>query len=500
MRTFLAIALLSTTLPMWAGSYTLQVHAPAHVGARVLLYRHADLLTPRMVRLTDGVIDGDGKVLLSGDATGTQKMQLRVGSYAGDLFVRPGSDLQVHFPAPGPGMVRSIGGSTKVDLEFRDIAAQDINALMADLNERLDAFITEDLATDEVAGMQAVDVARKSSPEPNDTIRRPPTLFVTPTWSDVRVDSFELKLRRYYAEIDDPWFEANLTYGIAGLRQGPRAVDSLLYARYLKDRPVHYDVPEYIRFVRSLFADALRTRVMRHHMERLDNALKIAEPDSVKTLFARNALLRNDDRLCELVMIDQLYLDQHGGTLPRHEVLQLLQAVQARSAYPEHRALAANMVWDLNTMRIGSTLPKIGVEDMDGNAVDLDTLLKGATCIVVTAGWCTYCELEMAGLEQLHTEYSGIIPIIAISLDGSRAELDRYLASHPRRDFIWLRATDELLLREELRVRSLPLFLLLNDTTLARSPAPSPSTGLGEVFHKAKVAHESGQRLKVWDD
>ena len=47
-------------------------------------------------------------------------------------------------------------------------------------------------------------------------------------------------------------------------------------------------------------------------------------------------------------------------------------------------------------------------------------------------------------------------------------------------------------LREQLRLRNLPVFFLFNDGILARSPAPLPSNGLGDLFHQARVARTAG--------
>ena len=55
-------------------------------------------------------------------------------------------------------------------------------------------------------------------------------------------------------------------------------------------------------------------------------------------------------------------------------------------------------------------------------------------------------------------------------------------------------------LREDLRIRSLPVFYLLNDGVLARSPAPAPSNGFGALFNQAKVNAAKDGRIKVWDD
>ena len=430
MKAFATIAATCLAALLQAQEFTLHLDAPAHAGQQVVLYRHADLFTPRTERLAVTTLDGEGRARLGGTVDGTRKLQLRIGDVSGDLYVRPGSTLNVHFPKPGPRTVRTVGGTARVDLEFRDVDALDINALLADLNMRLDGFIAEDLATDEVAGMQALEVVRKGEAQPVDTARRPATLFLTPTWSAARVDSFERKLRRFYAGIDDPWFMHDLDYGMAGLRQGPRAVERELYTAYLKDRPVLYDVPEYVRFVRSFFADELAAHVYPGHRPALERALSATDTDSLKALFAKREFLA-DDRLCELVMMDQLYLNYHSKLVKRAAVERVLEKLASGSAHPEHRTLAANMLWDLTAMRAGTPLPALAVEDRRGRAVRLDSLLEGATCVAITASWCTYCEVELAGLQQLHDAYKDVIPIIVISLDASREDLDRYLKGHP---------------------------------------------------------------------
>ncbi|MBK9515212.1 MAG: hypothetical protein IPO05_16660 [Flavobacteriales bacterium] len=93
---------------------------------------------------------------------------MRIGDVSGDLFAQPGSTLNILFPQPTVRTARSLGNTTRVDLEFHDMDVMDINALATDLNERVDAFIAEDLATDQAAGMQAVGV-RRSNDAPPDT-------------------------------------------------------------------------------------------------------------------------------------------------------------------------------------------------------------------------------------------------------------------------------------------------------------------------------------------
>ena len=68
-------------------------------------------------------------------------------------------------------------------------------------------------------------------------------------------------------------------------------------------------------------------------------------------------------------MMDQLYLQHPGKLLDRTGVERTLTSTRDGSAYPEHRRIAANMLWDLTTMRVGTALPALRVLDARGNVL-----------------------------------------------------------------------------------------------------------------------------------
>ena len=492
------IAAIAVVLNCWfsafAGEFTIRLSSPDHAGEMVVLSRYDDLITLRTVRLAEEPI-GD-TTILRGEVDGTQKIQLRIGTLIGDLFVRPGSDLKVFFPPADRSAPKSLGTTTRVVLEFHEISPLDINALVSDLNERIDAFIAEDLATDEAAGMQALDIVRRSD-EPIDTTNRPPTLFVTPALSKAKVDSFAIKLDRFYEEVDDPWFKEYLEYSVGGLLQGPRANDRELFDRYLKGRSVRHGNPEYIRFVRTFFEGEL-AMIARRNEKEFNEAMAALSNDSLHSLLSRNEFLE-DDVLRELVLIEQIYENFNANFLDRKKALSILEDVKDKTSIVAHQRIAMNMIWDLTAMRAGSALPPMLLQDMKGDPVEIPELTEGPLVIAVTASWCTYCEQEIRALEHLAEEYEGIIPIVAIGLDREFEDLKKYVSPRPRK-IRWLHAQAEQKLREDLRIRALPAFFVLQDGKLTHSPAPLPSAGMAGIFHRAKVQREKDQRIKVWDD
>jgi len=497
MKTWLVIAISLMSAALSAQQAVIQVSAKAYAGQPIVLYQYDDLFTLRTSRLATALISDAGSATLSATVKGTAKLRLRVGEVFADLFARPGARYDVEFNPPPKGTARSVSGTARTALLFHGLDALDPNALTSDLNARLDAFVSEDLATDQAAGMQAVDVQRRTAP--SDSAQRPATLFVMPTWSKQRVDTFEHKVRRYYREVNDPWFDRYLHNSFAGLRHGPRVNEEELFRDWIAGRPITYDDPELVRLLRSFYNEHLLLAQRFNAME-LGRAFALGDADSLKALLARNEFLRDDDRRCELVMIDLLHQQYNGKVVMKPGARSMLQQVAARSKYPEHRAIAQNMIWDLTAMQVGERLPPMRLEDPRGKEASLDSLLDGPVCVVLTASWCTYCEQELQALEKLNDEYGAYVRVIAISLDQDDESLRRYLSVRPGMRFHWLRAAADQELRDDLRVKSLPTFYLLNDGVLAHSPAPLPSRGLGAQFNQAKVAAEKGARIKVWDE
>lgn len=497
MRITAAIALAAIARLACAQDAEIRVRAKAYAEQPMVLYRYDDLFTLRTARVAADLIGADGSARFTVPVQGTAKLRLRVGEVFGDLYARPGARYEVEFAPPPAGTARSIGGTARTDLVFHGLDPLDPNALTSDLNARIDAFVSEDLATDQAAGMQAVRIERRTAQA--DTVRRPATLFVMPTWSKQRVDSFETRVRRFYRDVRDPWFNRYLDNSFAGLRHGPRVNEEELFRERIAGRPITYDDPELVRLLRGFYSEHLQM-AQRFQGPRLAQAFALGDADSLKAVLAANAFLADDDRRCELVMIDLLHQQFRTKAVDRKGALAMLRQVATRSAYPEHRRIAANMVWDLTAMQVGERLPAMRLEDLRGREAALDTLLSGPVCVALTASWCTYCDQELQALERLSEEHGRHVRIIVIALDTDAEALRKYVKAHAGMRFIWLRAQAEQELRDDLRVKSLPAFYLLNDGVLAHAPAPLPSRGLGALLHQAKAAAEKDARIKVWDD
>lgn len=499
MRSLLSILFSAVVLASSAAVCTVKVTAPSYHHQPVVLYRIMDHVTERrdVVQVNDA--PGDTAVF-SVDVNDVTKAVLRIGSVNARFFLVPGAAYTVEFPAPSATQARSIGGATVVDLVFAGLDILDVNALVSDLNTRLDAFLAEGLATNEEAGMNAVQRARE---QPKDSVRgsTPPlNLSVLPAPSRQRVDTFEVELRHFYAGVKDPWFWHYLDYSIAGLRFSPRTDARLLFDRYIGGKPVHYDDPEQLRFLQNFFGEHLMSEVFRVHDDRLRAVVAGGVRDSLDRLFRDHPFLANDAPLRELVMIMELYAHANDPAFDRKGIEAIIAAVKEGSTTVAHRSIAANMMWDLTWMQVGSPFPDLEVRTVDGSTVRLTDLLEGPACIAVTAGWCTWCEVEMEALEKLDTEHGAMVNFLVLSLDSNWRDFTALRHQRPAQTWTWLYAGDDPLFMDRLRLRAVPAFFLLNNGTVAQNPAPLPSQGMAAVFHKMKVEADERNRIKFGNE
>ncbi len=486
--------LLAQTVPAVS---TIHIEAPDHAGQKVVLHRVDDLFTLRTVRVDEALLGTDGLATVRAEVQGTVKAVLTVGDHRAELFLRDGTTYRVRPLAPAPG-ARRVRGQIPIDLEFIDLAPLDINALMSDLYGQLDGFVAADLATDEVAGMQAVDVMRRTgegSVRP-DSVKRPATLFYTPSWSQAMLDSFAIKLRRYYAGVDDPWFQRNVELGLCGLYLGPQQDPVALHARCLVGHAPDLDKPEFVRLFRSLYEDHLMVHPFRTNEARLLRGVREVRTDSLLALLMEHPPLRSDTAMAELLLIDQLYLAHPGKVFDRSGIERVLADVATHGHHAGNRSVAANMLWDLTAMRPGTVLPELALLDLQGAPVSLDSVFQGPSCLALTAVNCTYCEQELRALVQLQQSFGDVVRYVVLVLDGDADATVRLSRSLADEGWTWLMARDPGRTAELLRAASTPAFLLLNGRTLAQNPAPSPTQGLAAVLHGMRTRQDEQERIK----
>ena len=157
----LAILLLGLALPSVAGdTTTVLLHAPGMPGEEVLLYALEDPFTDRPRLLDESRFDPKGTATLQAGVERRTRCFLRLRTGRALLYLEPGATYRVDMERSTEVGARSIGATHALPIVFTDLDILDINALVSDLNERLDAFLADHVAGDETAGMTALGQVR----------------------------------------------------------------------------------------------------------------------------------------------------------------------------------------------------------------------------------------------------------------------------------------------------------------------------------------------------
>jgi hypothetical protein len=241
----------------------LDVEAPDYRGKVALLYKYDDLVTERLVLLMAQPLDAAGKAAFTVEVAGVTKALLRIGDVGADFFLGPNAVYDVEFPLPDRHAPRTIGGTARVDPSFNGLDRFDVNALVSDLNSRLDAFLAEGLATDEAAGMHAVEELRTA---PKDSLERPdhaPDVSLLPAPSQQRIDTLRPGCGSSTPTPRTPGS------GITSITASPdcasRPAPMCACCSSATSRPSRspYDDPEQMRFLLNFFAEQLMGQVFR---------------------------------------------------------------------------------------------------------------------------------------------------------------------------------------------------------------------------------------------
>ena len=109
--------------------------------------------------------------------------------------------------------------------------------------------------------------------------------------------------------------------------------------------------------------------------------------------------------------------------------------------------------------------PDFTLEDVDGNTVDLDSLLQqGPVMMSFWALWCKMCIKELDALKPYSDEFDSLnVTLLAISQDKTRAvpKVKPFAQSHKWQYTVVLDPENEL--RDSYNVQAMPTFFIINE-------------------------------------
>lgn len=430
-------------------------------GKRIELYRYTDMLTLSEQLVDSTTIAGNGHFRLAAYANYPCMMILQVENYSQSFFVEPGRDYEVYIPQFDWNVDERINvhlDPQALPVEFLGMADDDLNALIT----RYEAVAAD-----------YVDNHRLQF----DPRFRPQKRYF---------DSLVIQVNKIVPDGRNEYFNRYKRYQLAQFQYGMKFdTRARMFARYVSGQPILYYDDNYMSFFFTLFAHSLSDGSPRVPLARMVEWVNNAQLDRMMDSLGVDSLLRNE-QVRELVLLQALseaYNNRRYYEPAR--VAELVNSIASRTKFPEHRALASNILASFAMQQMGDEVPTFCLPDVDRHKVCLDSLKGKWVYLSFVRVNDPNCIAELETLAHFKDSLYNQFPdlrFVTVSCDREFQRMHRFLR-HSRRGnrYTWtfLHFDGDYRLLDRYGVASYPHFILINpEGKLHYSVTPAPASGI----------------------
>ncbi len=450
---------------MFAGDFNVVIDGffPGAEGKQIRLMKYADQITYVLEEIDDTIVADDGFFSFSFSVYEPVYVFYRIDHARMGHYVEPGNNYNIEFE---PVDFDTLDDRRNPYINpwhfqfslYNEEIPDGLNNRITDFNNTFDDFLLEHFSN----------VSRRRLHEPFKN-------FKAYTDSLFQIDTIDNSFFKDYYEYKFAFY-----YRIANIKSPLH-----LYEEYIINRPVLYENPQYMDFFNTVFdkylfagsrnitVQDLLTTVNRHNSY---NALM----DSLgKDTILRNEVLR------ELVMLKGLKDLYYHDDFNERNVYSIVKHAREYSKFPEHRAIAGNILKRFTHMQEGHPAPAFQLKNRNGEVISLDDFQGKFVLLNFWTTWCVPCLAEFSVMEDIYEEYNDQLEILSISADRNEDDFIRFVENnHFPWDFLYF--DDNFNLLDDYEVRRFPLFILIGpDGNIMNNVAPFPSRGLKNIVNRA---------------
>ncbi|HRE74525.1 MAG TPA: TlpA disulfide reductase family protein [Flavobacteriales bacterium] len=398
-----------------------------------------------------------------------RQIQIKIDGTVSFMYVQPGGDYKITIEAPSSPQ-KKILMNTPVDLLFDTLPKYDINNLILDFDERLDAFMAYNLS-----------------------------LMGGPKFQ-LEIDTLKDYLTKIYKDIKSPYFKEYVFYSIGAIEQiGGAQVDMIklkakVFRDYFASGKIIYDQEKYMLLFQQFYTDVFKLTSKEDDAVLYTAINKRKSPKMISELLAKDALLRNE-RIRELVIIKAVSEEYYTGNYYQDNIVGILDSIRMNSVYPEHKVIASNMKRKLTELNPGYPAPDFELINDKGKTVTLTEQKGKYVYLHFWASWNSTAMAEMKLMTELHKRYSFDITFISVNMDEDPALWMRFLKAHPEMKWIHVHYKNNPEIIDNYRITTLSMYYLIGpDGIMVQSPAYKPTPN-GTFVSIDQTFHEIWMRL-----
>ncbi len=477
-------------------------------GKQAVLFRPADPLSGKREVIEIKNIGDDGRFSFKFSISETQTVLVSISRMEGLLFVEPGKNYDVIFPAKGSADVKRFD-RTEVILDLSNLEENDLNINIRKFNADYISFISKhyyDFVSDEFKGSDVYrntlgDKVKKSDlykmPAAQDTAKKE-----THTNFPQVVATFSNQMEeKYKNDFSNVYFKNYVRYALAEIKLLSGFNRNLFYREYFHEQPVLYQNTAYIKTFETFYKGFFKTDT-NAKIDSLSKLINTHNNIGQLSYYYKKDTTALDKDVRMLALLTNLKATYHDKQYARSAVLRTIQSIASTSSTDFQKQIALNMTEQLKKFDKGYMCEDFTVGDAHDEKWTLSEYVDVPTYLFFFATWNTASVKEMLMLEKLHAAYKNDIQIIGICMDDNYDNFKKYLREHKSQQFKMLYGAGDALLSEKYNVRAIPHAVLLNAKgEWMFSYTRRPSEGVEDDFKRIKINNaKPSQGRKTWKD
>lgn len=479
-----------------AQDVSLTVIAPGYSDKKVNVWLEDDLFTGHRVLISSKYLVGDSaRFTIENQEIRLIRVELDY-QYA-LMLIESNKNYRVIFPLPNDNSALTLAKKTRVQLTYKDMDSNDINANISAFNPIVDQFILENLSLEQVQG---TDTSIALEPEVEELFE---DRFEVNRFSErdflKKLGNFKISMDSIYGSNDD-YFGVYRKYVFANIEYSLGKKRRPLFYDYVQDQQVEYHNVEFVKFFSSFYKDFFDFYSYYPYSEKLINALETANPvESLLNLIKGDTLTGSDEM--QLLILEKGLYDLYPNTNRwKDRIIEILERLEKENPYSEQRLIAGYMIEKLLKGKQGTPIPVLDYINDNGDTLKLSEQYKTIVYIQFFASWNTSALAEMELMTELKKRYGNMIQFLSISIDENFSDYKSFVENNKsfKWNFGWI--GDDPVIWKNFEIDHLPLFYLIDEQGgIIDWPALWPSTGIESNFQKIKFSNKEKKKKSYWN-
>ncbi|MDR0754595.1 MAG: TlpA family protein disulfide reductase [Prevotellaceae bacterium] len=456
MKPFLfSVCLLISVLTVRSQTH-IRISAPKYKGDVLTLYRYDNYITKKEKKLAECEIDSTGNASVFIDIDDIQYVFMHYEKLIYYFFVEPNSDITVRFSEK-----ELFNEKEKLNPFFEPLymAANVTTTNTYNINEML---MNIDGKSDD-----AIVTVAKNKKE-NDRHFKDSLLTVFRNSLIDGNNEFVNSYAKYRTALLEYLFK------LKSLKD--------LQSEYFVDKPVLYQNPAYCELFNHINEKYLLHRTQQAQGNAFRQAINKGNLTEIRKILSQNEYLQNKD-FCDFLILQNACNEFYDSNFSRSALLEIVNSIANETTNSNNKIIAEDIRNAIVSLLAGYSPPDFELTDIQGNKKSLQSFLGKYVYLGFFSVNSYGCIQDFYLMKQLSKKFGEKIHFVSICTD-SKDDIENFIKTE-QINWTFLLCNNNKDIIRQYDVRTFPTYYLIDKNgKLLKSPAPSPSEDIYQIFEK----------------